>query len=281
MSNDFGSSELPRKRLGWHVHWLAHSSWARILICGLMLYGVTVLFFSCIEAISLHFNHHLVEDSQGASAGFWDILYFNFVTILTIGYGEFTPVNLGRILSMIEALFGIGFFGLIVAVVTAKLLAPPRDTVVFSRFAYYCLEDQRFLLIFVNTTKDLLINVEMSSYFKLGGDWVVRPSIRSPFVGQSVQTFFLDKVPLEDLIRLLQPTDVFRLSISGRVGDVFFATPIEYSANEILVLPNRKVLTEYPGFRNPNFSSSEMAQMFHYRPDDAPSLDCYIAGVRQ
>jgi hypothetical protein len=100
--------------------------------------------------------------------------------------------------------------------------------------------------------------------------------IRSPLVTQSVQTFFLDQIAPDSLAEKLRDGDVFRFSIEGRIGDTAFSRAIQCHPQEIIVLPNREKLTTYEGFLNPDFRSETFAQMFHYRPPDAPSLLEYL-----
>lgn len=278
-----GIFQLPRRRTGTHVKWLADASAFKVLWAGLAAYLLVVFAFSLIEIISLHQGKPLVfyqGSNPPKNADEWQIVYFNFVTILTIGYGDFTPRGFGQFLAVSEAIIGTGVVGITIAALTAKFLSPPRNSVVFSRYGYYCTEDQRFLLIFVNTTKNLLINAEMCSYFKLGGDWGVGLPIRSPFVTQAVQTFFMDQVPPNEIVDKLQDGDVFRFSIAGRIGGTDFSTAIQYSPEEIIVLPNRGKLIAYPGFWNFDFTSEEFIKMFHYRPPEAPTLVEYVASKR-
>jgi voltage-gated potassium channel len=63
---------------------------------------------------------------------FADGLYFTFVTGLTIGYGDITPVTLaGRVVAILTGLLGILITGLIVAVAVYAVRAtmePPTDS---------------------------------------------------------------------------------------------------------------------------------------------------------
>lgn len=54
---------------------------------------------------------------------YWDALYFAFVTGLTIGYGDITPVTfVGRTVSIFIGLLGVVFFGIVVGVATRALV---------------------------------------------------------------------------------------------------------------------------------------------------------------
>jgi hypothetical protein len=129
------------------------------------------------------------------------------------------------------------------------------------------------LVIYVNTSRSRLVNAEISSYFKLGGDWSVRPSVRSPFVTRAVQTFFTDSVGEDDLVALLtDSSDSFRFRINGQLGGASLSVAIEYKPGDIVVIPSRDVLTAYPGFWDVDFKSPELETMFHYRPANSRSL---------
>jgi len=280
---DFASRELPRRRTGRRLRWVSDASVWRIASLGIAAYVGLVLVFSIIEFLIHQFGGQAVVhqvDKQIVSANIWEILYFNFVTILTIGYGDFFPVGFGRVLAVAEGMLGVGIIGVVIAALTAKFLSAPRESIVFSRFGYYCTDEQRFLLIFVNTTNNRMVNAEMASYFKLGGDWSVREAIRSPFITQSVQTFFMDKVPITELVERLRDGDVFRFSIVGRLGDAAFSTAIQYSPEEIIVLPNREILVAYSGFSPVDFNSPGLVEMFNYRPENAPTLVDFVEQSR-
>jgi len=56
-------------------------------------------------------------------------LYFSFVTLATLGYGDYTPAHeLGRTLSVVEALFGQLYLVTVVAVLVSRMRggAPAR-----------------------------------------------------------------------------------------------------------------------------------------------------------
>lgn len=55
-----------------------------------------------------------------------DYLYFSIVTWTTLGYGDLSPIGLGRFLASTEALFGYVISGLTIALYTAMLLRRPQ-----------------------------------------------------------------------------------------------------------------------------------------------------------
>jgi hypothetical protein len=126
------------------------------------------------------------------------------------------------------------------------------------------------------------VNAEISSYFKLGGDWQVRPSVRSPFVTRAVQTFFTDRVGEQELVRFLdEASDAFRFGISGQLGGAPVSVAIEYKPADIVVIANREPLTTYPGFWDVDLKSPELETMFHYRPAGARTLSEYVETKRR
>lgn len=60
--------------------------------------------------------------AQGRVTGLFDYIYFSFVTLTTIGYGDLTPVaDLGRSLVIIETLLGQVFLVVLVAFLVGNL----------------------------------------------------------------------------------------------------------------------------------------------------------------
>lgn len=282
MPNIFAAQELPRKRTGGALAWLDRQRVWRIALIGVVLYLFVVLFISLIEFAFQTAGHSLVLNDKGVGVEeFSDILYFNLITILTVGYGDFHPVSYGKLFSVLEAYVGVGLFSVLVAVITVKALLPPQNTIVFSKYAYYCTEPECFLVIFVNTSNTNLANGEISCYFKLGGDWEVRPSVTSPFITQAVQTFYIEQVNREEIISKLRDGDSLRVGIAGGLGFTSFSTSMQYHADEILVIPNRDELVAYDGFWKPDFASSSFKRMFHYRPEKALTLVAYVEAARR
>lgn len=61
--------------------------------------------------------------AAGAHASFPDLVYFSFVTLLTIGFGDVTPVApLARALVLFEGLFGVSFMTIVMAALVAAYL---------------------------------------------------------------------------------------------------------------------------------------------------------------
>ena len=280
---------LPKKRTGRIARWIEETSIGRMLLYGLMAYLLPVVVISGVECLVPESPKSAwVKSGQDGETSFWNLLYFNAITILTIGYGDYSPHGTGaRLLSVLEAFWGTGVMTAMLSALIAKFLSPPKDAIVFSKYAYYCREPQEFLVIFVNTTNNRVVNAEVADYFKLGGDWRILPAFRTPLITRAVQTFHTANCPLEDIVALLDTTDpenrrdAFRFGISGQIGNGTFSTAIEYGSNDIIVIPNRDELTAYKGFWFPNFDDPELLRMFHYRPEGALTLVQFVKKARE
>jgi hypothetical protein len=160
MPIDFAIHDLPEKKTGRFLSWIDKRSVGRLAAIGVALYLSVAVVISGIELAASWAGKPLVlAEKSGGVGTFSDILYFNLITILTVGYGDFHPASYGRGLSVVEAFVGVGLFSVLVAVITIKALLPPRDTIVFSHHAFYCTELERFLIVFVNTTSGNLGNL--------------------------------------------------------------------------------------------------------------------------
>jgi hypothetical protein len=154
---------------------------------------------------------------------------------------------------------------------------------VFSKRAFYCTEPERFLIVFVNTTNRRLGNVAISSYFKLGGDWPVKPHVTAPLITQSVQTFYVDHVRQVELINALREGDCLRVGVDAKMEFYNFSAFIQYSTDNIMVIANRKRLIEFFEPRwNPDFTSPEFLKVFHDGCDaTAPTLKSSVEQARR
>ena len=56
-------------------------------------------------------------------------LYFSYVTLATLGYGDYTPAtNIGHMLAVVEALLGQIYLVTVVALLVARLRVRPRES---------------------------------------------------------------------------------------------------------------------------------------------------------
>lgn len=69
----------------------------------IMGFGLLYFAFSFYDVILIDNNRH---DVQSVIELWWKSLYFSGVTMLTIGYGDISPLGIGRALALIQALIG-------------------------------------------------------------------------------------------------------------------------------------------------------------------------------
>jgi len=93
-------------------------------ICIYLLLGVLFMFF--YSAIALIGSGDFF--AQGTDGTRSLRLYFSYVTLVTLGYGDYTAAgNLGRTLAIVEALIGQLYLVTVVALLVARVQARPKD----------------------------------------------------------------------------------------------------------------------------------------------------------
>jgi hypothetical protein len=134
--NDDGLIQIPAARRTSVVEYVNRRSAFRLVAEGLCLYLGIVLLMTCLQSGLIKWGLQVVR-ANGRCVTYWlELIYFNFVTVLTIGYGDYVPVGFNRVLITAEALAGVGIFGALVGVVVVKAMLPKRDSIVFSRYCY-------------------------------------------------------------------------------------------------------------------------------------------------
>jgi hypothetical protein len=244
------------------------------------LYIIPIIICSCIEW-KIGPDH--LKSSCTIPAGFWDLIYFNFISMLTIGYGDLSPTGVFRVITIIEAIYGLAVYSLTISLLLIKMLLPRKDTIVFSKYGYYCVKDGAFMVIYLNTANQFITNLETSWYFKLNDDWETRIPVRVPFITKSVQTFYLKpSVPFEQINAELHPYDCLRVGLNGSLGIANYSTYVEYGIEDILIIENRNELIGYTGFHevDENLTDAEFERLFHYKPKNArPLSDCLDSAI--
>jgi len=92
-------------------------------ICVYLLLGMVFLFvYNAVAALgSGAFFHQGIDGTRALR------LYFSYVTLATLGYGDYTPAgNLGHALAVVEALLGQLYLVTVVALFVARLGNPAR-----------------------------------------------------------------------------------------------------------------------------------------------------------
>src|SRR6202012_2653786 len=90
--------KLPEKRRFSFAELIDQLSTWKIVTGGIVIYTVIVLVFSAIEWL-LGVNGNYENKIQ--TIAFGDLVYFNFISILTIGYGDLSPLGIFRVLTII------------------------------------------------------------------------------------------------------------------------------------------------------------------------------------
>src|SRR5436305_391524 len=95
-------------------------------ICVYMLFGMLFMFLYGVLAVVGHGPFF----AQGTDGTRPLRLYFSYVTLATLGYGDYTPAgNLGHALAVLEALLGQLYLVTVVAVLVTRLAGPGRKII--------------------------------------------------------------------------------------------------------------------------------------------------------
>ena len=96
----------------------------RKILFAVMCFAVFYIFITAI----IMFNAEAGEEGTAVFATFFDALYWATTTLTTVGYGDISPVSeLGRLISMISAIFGVAVIALPSGVITASYLDELRE----------------------------------------------------------------------------------------------------------------------------------------------------------
>jgi hypothetical protein len=87
-----------------------------------MMVGLTwAIAYGILETVQPGSIHGLAEGN--ASLDFPTLMYFSYITLLTIGYGDITPLSaVARMMAVLEGLLGMTFTTIIMAVLVAAHL---------------------------------------------------------------------------------------------------------------------------------------------------------------
>jgi voltage-gated potassium channel len=96
-------------------------------IAGYMMVGLTwTVAYGLLETVRPGSIHGLAEGS--AALDFPALLYFSYITLLTIGYGDITPLSpTARMMTVVEGLLGMTFTTVVLAVLVANYLRRRDD----------------------------------------------------------------------------------------------------------------------------------------------------------
>jgi hypothetical protein len=263
--------EVPDVRKKSFLLWIDRQNALKLFLIGTSCYIGIVVLFSLAEWM---FIPNLTLESSSI-CNFWDLLYFNFISILSIGYGDMAPKGILRGFTILEALVGLVVYSSFISIFIIKVLLPRENTIIFSKYAYFCTSVNSFMIIYLNTTTRKITNLETVWYFKLNEDWKTMQPCKVPFVTTSVQTFYLGfGKSLVEIKEQLHYKDCLRVSLTGNLGMSTYATSIQYDLSDILVIEDRSELSAYEGFYRVDayLGKDGFADKFHYNPTGAPKL---------
>lgn len=146
------NSKYPRKsNFGW-VSEIRNEHFAIVLVKLLGLYLAMNLFF----AIVYYAFKVLIKGT-----GFFDYIYFSFVTSLAIGYGDFVPVKfVGKVLVIMHSCITTMYFALMVSILSIRMFYP-GDSIKFSKKIIYNPKIDKVIFRVINTNREALINPEV------------------------------------------------------------------------------------------------------------------------
>jgi voltage-gated potassium channel len=80
-----------------------------------------------VQKFFFHVNTGAINFAGDAAAGFHDYLYFSFVTLTTLGYGDITPVSaFAKSLTIVIAIVGQLYLTILIALLVGKYLTNPE-----------------------------------------------------------------------------------------------------------------------------------------------------------
>jgi len=80
-----------------------------------------------VQKSFFHINTRAINFAGDAAAGFHDYLYFSFVTLTTLGYGDITPVSaFAKSLTVVIAIVGQLYLTILIAMLVGKYLSNPE-----------------------------------------------------------------------------------------------------------------------------------------------------------
>ena len=175
----------------------------------LCVYVATGVIFALIYSV----NRDAVQTSDGcALSGFWESLYFSFVTQATLGYGDFSPQSSGaRLLATLQASIGMTWGAVALGVVTYSLLRRVSNIEMADSIVYDPSRHE-FMIRFVNLNADAVRNA------------VIEALVRKESNAQGYDTVASAIALRYDRLSVMPPAHLFLLRTvtnEGQVAEAF------------------------------------------------------------
>ena len=148
-------------------HHLVSMSWPRYLLLIVLIYTALVFIF----AGGYEATNSVVHAYTPSGHDFGDSVYFSYVTMTTVGYGDIRPVGIGRLIAAIQALIGVILIGIFSAMAFVRL-SRATARVAFSKNMVLGEHVGKPALMFrlTNLRLNKLIEVRVTLYFM----WMVQ-----------------------------------------------------------------------------------------------------------
>lgn len=117
--------------------------------------GLSILIIIFICSIYFWLASPYCQGTNNPTISFWDSLYFSVITFTTLGYGDLSPVGLGKAIASFEVLSGLG----LVALFIGKVASERTSTILL---LLYTSEHQRRLREFTNSIISLTESLSSS-----------------------------------------------------------------------------------------------------------------------
>lgn len=110
--------DVKRKLLHFLVEKVSVTAYVVCLVVLVLVFGILYAYLTPIEQ-GFYLNDEKQKDALWYSHLFNGI-YFSVVTISSLGYGDFRPVGVSKILTSLEVLIGVAILGIIIAKLTSR-----------------------------------------------------------------------------------------------------------------------------------------------------------------
>ena len=81
---------------------------------------ILLFFFVLFPAIYFHFDLIRPTNIEKSNINWWEAVYFSIVTVTTVGYGDYYPVGLGRLVVGIEISIGLVMVATLIWMITER-----------------------------------------------------------------------------------------------------------------------------------------------------------------